>query len=107
MKTFWLSFCDNEKPEGQQFSGVCVVDVPDDLAAVTKMMLITTHPHHQSGAEWTAAAIRLAWLHGCNPGGQVKSIELVPRTDAERAIVAQMPRNVLMSKTKLRVLGLI
>lgn len=32
MRTFWLSFCDGDRPKGQQFLGACVVDVTDEEA---------------------------------------------------------------------------
>jgi hypothetical protein len=48
---FWLSFCDPEKPDGQQFLGACIVEASDFISAVTRS--------HQEG---------------CNPGGEVKGM---------------------------------
>ena len=57
---FWLSFCDRDRPKGKQFLGVALVEannLPD--------------------------AITATWERGCNPGGEVLSLE-VPETEASR-----------------------
>lgn len=48
-----LSFCDTEKPVGEQFLGGCIVDADDELAAM-----------------------RVAWERGCNPGGEVAFMDV-------------------------------
>jgi hypothetical protein len=58
---FWLSFCDEDKPEGQKFLGACMVVAPD-----------------------TVAAVKLAHEKKINPGGQVMAVS-IPVTDAELA----------------------
>lgn len=35
-RTFWLSFVDETRPEGDRFLGVCIVDVTDEDAARAK-----------------------------------------------------------------------
>ena len=47
-KWWWLSFCDERRPRGDRFLGVCIVQ-GDELAD----------------------AIQEAWRLGCNPGGEV------------------------------------
>lgn len=48
-KTFWLSFCDSERPTGDQFLGVAVVDISEDEAAVAREHLVLTLPPRKSG----------------------------------------------------------
>lgn len=38
MQTWWLSFCDTEKPAGQQFLGVVIVDVDETDAQRAERM---------------------------------------------------------------------
>ena len=45
---YYLSFCDPDKPRGEQFLGACIVPASDIVTAV-----------------------RVAHLLGCNPGGEV------------------------------------
>lgn len=54
MKWF-LSFCDEEKPEGEKFVGACVVE-----------------------ADSVEDATRVAWREGCNPGVDMLAIEIPP-----------------------------
>jgi len=82
-KTFWLSFVDPDGVPGQRHRGACVVDVSDeDVAALLaeKPLPKTAVP----GAEWIAAAIRVAWFYECNPGGEVGVIEVDPDHAAPR-----------------------
>ena len=92
-RTFWLSFCDNERPAGNQFLGVAVVDVTEEDAADMLAELDLRFPKHGPQAEWIAAAGRLAHLYKCNPGGEVLTSE-VP-TDIP------VPRNRLLQKDEL------
>ena len=98
-RTYWLSFTDPDRPKGQQFLGVCVVDVTTAEADFAKAKLAVTHPRHQSGAEWIAVAMSKAWRLGCNPGGEVLTIDIT-----ERAAVAP-PRNRLLSNEELEAGG--
>jgi len=52
---FWLSFCDENAPEGSQFLGGCYV--PGDNVV---------------------EAVKNAWDLGCNPGGQVAAMGPIP-----------------------------
>lgn len=54
---WWMSFCDPEKPKGQQFLGVCIVEAPGFM-----------HAHQK------------AWALGINPGGEIQAtqVESVP-----------------------------
>lgn len=80
-KVFWLSFCDSERPTGQQFLGVAIIEVTaaeaDDAAVEVMLRFPFTH---QPDSEWIAAAIKKAHRLGCNPGGEVATWE-VPRDD--------------------------
>jgi hypothetical protein len=60
---YWLSFCDEDKPEGQKLLGVCIVEAPD-----------------------TISAVKLAHEKKCNPGGEVMAvgIDITPE-EHERA----------------------
>lgn len=90
MRYWWLSFCDAKRPEGQQFLGCAVVAAsrPDE-------------------------AIRVAWILGCNPGGEVRSIafeataplparlvgRLLQRAEAESADTTAAIKAVLAEPT--------
>jgi len=102
MKTFWLSFSDPDRPAGQRFLGVCIVDVTVEMAAEAFAQVTRRWPHRQAdGAEWLAAAIRQAHQLGCNPGGDVASWEVPPD------IAARCPRNRLLLRPELLELGLV
>lgn len=103
-KRFWLSFTDSDKPKGEQFLGVCIVEVTEDDAA-DALAVIKTRPswrHAQPGAEWLGAALRVAHQMGCNPGGAVGSLDI---TDEPHFTLA--PVNRLLSRRDLFALGLI
>lgn len=101
-KTFWMSFCDPEKPSGQQFLGVSVVEVSDAEAAAEKTELDAKFPRHREGAEWMAAATRKAHRLGCNPGGEIGFVE-IPSAELHRFLAT--PRDVLLQKAQLEELG--
>lgn len=92
-KTYWLSFCDTDRPKGQQFLGVSVIDVSE--ADVLEAQSV--RPAHDP---WIGAAIRKSWLKKCNPGGEVLTCQL--ETGHEL-----IPRDVLLAKSDLERLGLI
>jgi hypothetical protein len=52
---WWLSFCDVNRPEGDQFLGVAIVDAFNEIMAVSR-----------------------AWDLGCNPGGEVMLVAIPP-----------------------------
>jgi hypothetical protein len=84
-RTYWLSFADHTG-----FLGVCIVDVDADDAEAERDWLTFKHPNHAPGAEWIGAAVRMAHLMGCNPGGAVQST-VIPST-----VVG--PRNRLLTR---------
>ena len=100
MRTFWLSFCDEDKPEGQCFLGVAVVDVTPEEADAIQTKLDAMFPHRQEGSEWMAAATQKARALGCNPGGQVAFWEI---TGSEEA--AKYPRHQLLSRAELEAIA--
>jgi nucleotide-binding universal stress UspA family protein len=100
-RTFWLSFCDATKPKGQQFLGVAVIDVTEAMAADALIDMSLRFPQAQDGAEWVGAALREAHRLGCNPGGEVGTVDV---TDAPPARLAVYPRGVLLSKARMREL---
>lgn len=75
-RTYWLSFCDTDKPKGQQCLGACVVDVTRAEADDALIEVALRFPLAQEGAEWIAAAVRKAHVLGCNPGGEVASVRI-------------------------------
>ena len=77
-KVFWLSFCDGDKPKGEQFLGACVIEVTAEEADEAAVDVMLRFPFAQPGSEWLAAATRKAHRHGCNPGGEVASMEVDP-----------------------------
>jgi hypothetical protein len=60
---YWLSFCDSDRPKGQQFLGACLVPAGE------------TGDHKAD----LRIALQNAWLLGCNPGGEVR-FQPVPAT---------------------------
>lgn len=75
-RLYWLSFVDSDRIEGERFLGVCVVEVTDADAAAILPEIHEKFPNAQPEAEWIAAATRKAHRLGCNPGGEVATIEL-------------------------------
>lgn len=87
--TFWMSFCDPDKPKGQQFLGVSIVEVDelDVMLAIGNLAM---------------AASAKAWERQCNPGGEVAMKEIHP-DDLHN--LNETPRFVVLSKDDLRRLG--
>lgn len=96
-RTYWLSFCDSDKPKGEQFLGACVVDVTEGQAA--EAFALKPEMHDKEEGPWIGGAIRQAWLAGVNPGGQVLSARI---DEAPQA--ALYPRLVLMSRADIEAL---
>jgi hypothetical protein len=84
MSWWWLSFVDPDRPKGERFLGVCVVEAPD-----------------------LRSAIRAAWKAKCNPGGEVGSWEIEPseQTPEQRALLERTPKYTLMSREDLCAAG--
>lgn len=94
MRTIWLSFADETG-----FLGVAVVEVSAADAATMLTEIDARFPGHAPGAEWIAAASRVAYRHGCNPGGQVLASEVVASIP--------VPRNRLLQRDELDALGFV
>lgn len=91
MRTYWLSFCDDRRPPGQQFLGVVIVDVSDVDAAGALLTWDATHAAPMAdrvNGPWLAAAMRACWRAGVNPGGEVASA----RIDDTPEFASQGPR---------------
>lgn len=74
---WWLSFVDLDRPEGHRFLGVTII--------------------HASSA---MAAVRVAHLQDCNPGGEVAIIPIhvdsdIPPEDRERLLSADEARALM------------
>jgi hypothetical protein len=95
IRTFWLSFCDGDRPTGEQFLGACIVEVSEADAVAILPDVQARFPHAKPGAEWIAAASRHAHLHGCNPGGEMLAI-MIPDEDLDK--VRWYPRDTLMNR---------
>lgn len=111
-QTWWLSFCDSDRPTGEQFLGVAIIDVTDEDAAdnrdeVDRRRAQFNQPPPGEDEEYVyylAAAIRMAHLLGCNPGGEVAGVRL--DDEAHFADMdASCPRNRLLLRPELEALG--
>lgn len=100
-KAFWLSFCDDARPKGQQFLGACIVKVTAEEADAAALDVLLRFPFAQPGAEWLAAAITKTKQLGCNPGGEVASVELPP--DHPNLSLYQL--GVLMDRATIEEIG--
>jgi hypothetical protein len=101
--TLWMSFSDPARPPGQQFLGVCLIDVTEVEAHAAIPHMRALYPHAKEGAEWLFVAQRALWLLEINPGGAVGSfaqpVDFSPWKD--------VPRLRLMSRAELKERGLI
>lgn len=71
-RTYWLSFVDPEKTEGESFLGVCLIDVTfEDVHQVPGRFRLPD-------GGWLAAAVQKSWKVGCNPGGAVAGYDITP-----------------------------
>lgn len=83
---WWMSFCDPDRPAGQQFLGVVLIDdAPDEATALTLS--------HVSGANPGGACAMVGWQENEAP------------EDAARAFDAA-PKLTLLSRAQLQALGL-
>lgn len=100
MRTFWLSFCDPNKPKGKQFLGVSVVEVDDDDVEIARILGPVSG--RLPGTEGLTAAVVKSHATGCNPGGEVGSVE-IPQAALDH--LKDTPRHTLMQKPELARLG--
>jgi len=75
---WWLSFVDTERPEGQRFLGVVVLEATGFMDAVGQ-----------------------AWAHGLNPGGEVQGMEVVEGN----GLPPEAFRNRLLSEAEAMEVG--
>lgn len=108
-RTYWLSFCDADRPEGEQFLGVAVVEVDNidrhdaRVEDYVRERRGPTGPPPDDEALWLTAAMAKAWETGCNPGGQMLSFDMTSLRDTEE--LKRTPRHVLLSRADLDALG--
>lgn len=102
VRTFWLSFCDGDRPKGDQFLGVCIVDVTGTEANEAQLDVLLRFPNARKGAEWLAAASRKCHRLGINPGGEMASFDITGMTPPEGVTVV---KNQLLLKADLQSQG--
>lgn len=78
MRWWWLSFSDSSKPKGSQWLGCAIVEAPD-----------------------LGAAVRVAHLTGCNPGGEVMGQHLHPSSSGETAPPETMRNRLITDRGEL------
>lgn len=98
MKTIWMSFVDGDRPKGERFLGVAIVDVsPEDEAAALEHY---PEMHDKVKGPVIVAAALIAKGRNCNPGGEIQAMEM-------KAPVADQYKYVLMNPTQLAEAGFI
>lgn len=110
-QTWWLSFGDADRPEGQQHLGVVVVDVDEaDVARAAGVAnaLRARHglpPLTDAYSQYLAAALWKTHRYECNPGGEAAAMRIddVPGF-ARRG--PRYPRNQLLSRAEIAALEL-
>lgn len=90
------------RPTGQQFLGVCIVEVTPEEAEAARLDVMLNFPWAGQDAEWIGAASRRAHALGCNPGGEMAAIDI---TDAPVEERAKHPVGVLLSRADLEAQG--
>jgi len=101
MRTYWLSFCDSDRPTGQQFLGAVVVDVTEADAQLALQLFPTMHD--QQEGPWIAAAVRACWKARVNPGGEVASLRVDDAPEFARRS-PHYPRLQLLSRADVDAL---
>jgi hypothetical protein len=108
-QTWWLSFCDSDRPTGQQFLGVVVVDIDETdvlQAAPFATAIRASHglgPLTDPSDLWMAAAITKTHRLQCNPRGEVASVRIDDRPDFA-TFGARYPRNRVLSWADIEAL---
>lgn len=107
-QTYWLSFCDPEKPEGAQFLGAVVIDVDEADVARSAGATNAIRQQHQlppvdADTLWMAAAVWNSHRLHCNPGGEVATMRLddVPGFASKSA---SYPRGQLLSRADVQAI---
>lgn len=108
-QTWWLSFVDPDRPEGEQFLGAVVVDVDEADVALAEPAATAIRASHglpplsEPRDQWMAAAIGKASRLHVNPGGEVASLRLdaIPGFATE---CPPYPRNQILSRAEIEKL---
>jgi hypothetical protein len=110
-QTWWLSFCDPDRPEGQQFLGVVIVDVDEwdkALGEIGATAIRASHglpPLTDAPDQWFAAAVSKTHRLHVNPGGEAKGHRVDEIAPPEE--LARCPRNRLLLEPELDALGVL
>lgn len=96
MKTYWLSFADEET--GCNL-GICVVEVTAEQAEEAAAIL-RAPVELADGRDWVGGAIGQSLLMECNPGGAVQALEADPAS-----LPPDLPRNRLIQEAELKRRG--
>jgi hypothetical protein len=105
-QTWWLSFCDPDRPTGQQFLGALVLDVEWADVAMAEGITIAIRASHglppldDPDVQWMAGAVYKAHRLRVNPGGAVaaRRFDDVPGFATHSA---RYPRGVLLSRADI------
>lgn len=109
-QTWWLSFCDDDKPEGERFLGVAIVDVDEIDVALAEPMTTALRAAHglppltDPRDKWMSGAVGKTYLLKINPGGAVlahRLDDIVPPDE-----LATCPRDRLLQRLELDALGI-
>lgn len=108
-QTWWLSFCDPDRPTGQQFLGVVVLDVDEADVAASEHITTAIRASHglppldEADDRWLAGAVHKSHRLHVNPGGEVACARLddVPGFAIHGP---RYPRGVLLSKAEVEVI---
>lgn len=110
-QTWWLSFCDPDKPEGQQFLGVVIVDVNErdkTLGEFGAAAIRASHglpPLTDPTDQWMSAAIAKSHRLRINPGGECVGHRVDDIAPPEE--LARCPRDRVLQKPELAALGVL
>jgi hypothetical protein len=105
MQTWWLSFCDPDRPEGQQFLGVVVVDVDEmdvaraEPAATAIRAAHGLPPLSDPADQWMSGAIGKTYRLKMNPGGAVAAVRVDDVAPPEE--LAAVPRDRLLQQAEI------
>lgn len=110
-QTWWLSFCDSDRPTGQQSLGVVIVDV--DAADVARATSTATAIRASHGLPpltdpstlWMCGAIAKTHRLHVNPGGEVQAMRMDDKSEGHEAVLAAAPRDRLLQLAELATLG--
>ncbi len=108
-RTYWLSFCDDDRPVGDRFLGVVIVDVTEAEAihALEQWERRRGSPMRDlETGPWLAAAMATCWQAGVNPGGAVQSLR-IDDAPGFAALSPRYPRLRLLCRAELEVIDVV